>query len=262
MLEKLNPISDSHSVSKVVITLFLPQTVIKPEKIIEKINNGSNLKNKYQRRKIINSRIFNFSNKENELSFIDKNSTDSVVGFILEQFDDNGEIGNIIILRNEDNSSVITYETRKYIRWANFYDSFLTDIEEIIEGNDLYFEAISLKYIDEFVWLDNSSIPVYLIFEKNSELINTKFLNSKNGTIVLFSQKENLNIEEMTEISFNNELKGVQIIHEHATKFRDLIDSEGFKNKIGAVLTEAHKSNKDTLNELLSSEVKQKINFT
>jgi hypothetical protein len=38
---------------------------------------------------------------------------------------------------------------------------------------------MSLTYIDEFIWKSGDRIPVEEIFEKNSELINSKFLKSK-----------------------------------------------------------------------------------
>ncbi|MCZ8091390.1 MAG: TIGR04255 family protein [Flavobacterium sp.] len=261
MLENLKPISGSHSVNRAVITLFLPQEIIKPEKVLERINSEVHFTSKYKRRVLIKSKVLRISNEKNELSVTDKSINDSATGIILEQFDESGKIENVIILRNEDNKSIITFETRNYVRWVNFYSRFIEDFTELTKENEFYFEAISLTYIDEFIWFSDEYIPVNEIFEKNSELINSKFLKSKNGTIVLFSQNENLNIEEKTEISFNNELKRIQIIHQHATKFKSLFDIDTFKDRSEDILNVAHISNKETLKDLLSQTVKEKINL-
>lgn len=263
MLENLIPILDGHSVNRSTITLYLPQEIIKPEKMLEKINKDDHFKSIYKRRNTINSKVFSIKNEKNEFSIIDDNNSDNVVGFILEEFDENGKLNNILVLKNEENKSTIGFETRKYIRWNNFFERFFTDFSKLVNDYEFYFEAMSLTYIDEFIWKSEERIPVEEIFEKNSELINSKFLKSKNGTIVLFSQNEDLNIEEKTEISFNNELKRIQIIHQYAIKFKNLYDgSVLIKNDtIKNLLDIAHLSNKETLKDLLTETVKKRINL-
>lgn len=263
MLDKLHPILDRHSVNRSTISLYLPQEILKPEKLFDKINKDEYFSTKYQRRNLIHSRVISFKNDINALSIIDEKSNDNIVGFVFEQFNIDGEVENIINLRNENNKALISFETRKYIRWENFFNSFFEDFKNLEIGYEFYFEALSLTYIDEFIWKSEEKIPVDEIFEKNSELINSKFLKSKNGTIILFSQNEDNNAEEKTEISFNNELKRIQVIHQHATKFNDLLDSKTLieNDKIKKLLDLAHLSNKDTLKDLLTQAVKEKINL-
>ena len=263
MLNNLQPILGGHSVNRSTISLYLPQEVIKPDKLFDKINKDEHFSAKYQRRNLIFSRVISIKNEKNALSIIDEKSNENVVGFIFEQFNIEGEVENILTLQNDNNKTLISFETRKYIRWENFLNRFLVDFSNLVNQHEFYFEALSLTYIDEFIWKSEDKIPVEKIFEKNSELINSKFLKSKNGTIVLFSQNEDNNIEEKTEISFNNELKRIQIIHQHATKFRDLLDSKGLieNNNIKNLLSVAHISNKDTLKDLLTLAVKEKINL-
>lgn len=261
MLDNLHPILGGHSVNRSTISLYLPQEVIKPEKLFDKIKKGEYFSAKYQRRSLIHSRIISFKNDKNALSIVDENLNENVVGFVFEQFNVNGEIENILTLQNDNNRTLISFETRRYIRWEFFITRFLEDFTILANQHEFYFEALSLTYIDEFIWKSENKIPVEEIFEKNSELINSKFLKSNNGTIVLFSQNEDNNIEEKTEISFNNELKRVQIIHQHATKFKalfdatTLIENDNLKNKLDI----AHISNKETLEGLLTQAVKEKI---
>lgn len=263
MLDNLHPILGGHSVNRSTISLYLPQEVIKPEKLFDKINKEQYFSAKYQRRNLIYSRIISFKNDKNALSIVDEKLNENIVGFVFEQFNLNGEIENILTLQNDNNRALISFETRKYIRWENFFNRFFEDFSKLAFQHEFYFEALSLTYIDEFIWKSENDIPVEEIFEKDSELINSKFLKSKNGTIVLFSQNEDNNIEEKTEISFNNELKRVQIIHQHATKFKDLLATNNLieKNYLKNKLDVAHMSNKETLKGLLTQTVKEKINL-
>lgn len=262
MLDYLFPILGNHSVNRSTITLYLPQEFIKPEKLFEKINKEEYFMSKFQRRNLINRRTINIQDKENSLSIIEGKS-EHTIGFVLEQYNSEGELENILALQNNENKAVLNFETRKYIRWKNFFDSFFEDFRNLIKENEFYFEAINLTYVDEFVWKSEEKIPVDEIFQKDSELINSKFLKSKNGTIVLLSQNEDHNIEEKTEISFNNDLKRVQIIHQHATKFKSILDSNNLieNNNINTLLEAAHISNKETLRELFTEIVKEKINL-
>ncbi|WP_339888818.1 TIGR04255 family protein [uncultured Flavobacterium sp.] len=263
MLDHLFPILGNHSVDRSTITLYLPQEFIKPEKLFEKINKEGYFMLKFQRRNLIKKRIINIQDKENSLSIIEGKTDEDIIGFVLEQYNSEGELENILALQNNNDKAVINFETRKYIRWENFFNSFFEDFKNLIKGNEFYFEAINLTYVDEFIWKSEERIPVEEIFQKDSELINSKFLKSKNGTIVLLSQNEDHNIEEKTEISFNNELKRVQIIHQHATKFKDILDSNNLieKDNINSLLEIAHISNKETLKDLFTETIKEKINL-
>lgn len=263
MLDHLSPILGNHSVNRSTITLYLPQEIIKPEKLFEKINKEEYFMSKFQRRNLIKKRTINIQDKENSLSIIEGKPNENTIGFVLEQYNSEGELENILALQNNNDKAVINFETRKYIRWENFFSSFFEDFKNLIKENEFYFEAINLTYVDEFIWKSEDRIPVDEIFQKNSELINSKFLKSKNGTIVLLSQNEDHNIEEKTEISFNNELKRVQIIHQHVTQFKDILDSNNLieKDKINSLLQTAHISNKETLKDLFTETVKEKINL-
>ena len=120
MLNNLQPILGGHSVNRSTISLYLPQEVIKPEKLFDKINKDEHFSAKYQRRNLIFSRVISIKNEKNALSIIDEKSNENVVGFIFEQFNIEGEVENILTLQNDNNKTLISFETRKYIRWENF----------------------------------------------------------------------------------------------------------------------------------------------
>ena len=263
MLNNLHPIRGGHSINRSTISLYLPQEVIRPEKLFEKVNQNLYFSSHYQRRSLIYSRVISFKNEKSSLSIVDEKLKENIIGFIFEQFNDSGEIENIITLQNDEDKASISFETRKYVNWENFSARFLEDFNHLISQHEFYFEALSLTYIDEFIWKSEDKIPVEDIFDKDSELLNSKFLKSNNGTIALYSQNEDNNIEEKTEISFNNDLKRIQIIHQHATKFIGLLDSATLlkQSNINMILDVAHLSNKETLNDLLTIAIKDMINL-
>jgi uncharacterized protein (TIGR04255 family) len=131
--------------------------------------------------------------------------------------------------------------------------------------NDFYVEAISLNYRDEFIWADrNTPIPVSDIFNIDSELLNKKFLSSKNGTLVLVSQgneESGLPYEEKTEISFNNDIKRIIIDHQYAKRFDDIkLFSNLNKDKNFSSLYDiAHLENKKILKEILTENSQELI---
>ena len=152
MLNNLHPILGGHSVNRSTISLYLPQEVIKPEKLFDKINKDDYFPSKYQRRNLIHSRVISIKNEKNSLSIIDEKLNENIVGFVFEQFNLEGELENILTLQNDNNKTLISFETRKYIRWENFFNRFLEDFGKLAIKHEFYFEALSLTYIDEFIW--------------------------------------------------------------------------------------------------------------
>lgn len=260
MLDFLIPISKNHSIERCIVSMYLPQEIINIKGLFDKLNLDKHFSSNYQRRIVLQTKTFNVKTDNNGFE-INENNDDVVAGFIFEQFNKNGELENSIRLQNENNKSFINFETRNYIRWENFINNFLVDFNSLIKHNEFYFEALNLTYIDEFIWTSNEKIPVTEIFKIDSELINSKFINSKNGTIIILSQEEDLNVEERTELSFNNEVKSIQIIHQYANKFKKNIESKDLiaSDLLIKSLNIAHLSNKEMLSSLLTEQVKNHI---
>ena len=127
-------------------------------------------------------------------------------------------------------------------------------------------KAIGLTYVDEFVWNSNDNIDIKAIFNEKADLINDKFIKAYNGTIVSVSQsghEKELNFsEEKTEIVFNNQSKRIIINHTYALKLKDV---SVFLTENEATFVEyfdnAHQANKDILFDILSQEVRDRINL-
>lgn len=254
MLEFLKPISENHSISRAIASVFIPQAFLKPQDIFEKTKDVEGFKN-YPKKGMMKATTININNNNNTLGI----SNEQIKGFIFENYDDKGSINNIFKLENsKENQSILSLENRKYNDWDTFKNQLDSDLNSFSGMNDFYVEAISLNYRDEFIWTDrNNSIPVSEIFNINSELLNRKFLSSKNGTLVLVSQgneDNGLSYEEKTEISFNNDIKRIIIDHQYARRFNDIkLFSNLNKDKnFSSLFDIPHLENKKILKDILT----------
>lgn len=260
MLLYLKPIAKNHSIGKVVASFYLPQSVISLEDMFNILRENKELN--YQKKSLLKSKVLSFRLGLNN-NVNPEDHADKVVGMLFEQYGVNGLIENILKIENDDrqNKAIISFECRKYTRWVNFYEHFSKDFASIVNAFPLYIEAVSLTYIDEFVWNFAGNIPIAGIFNVKSDLVNKKFLNSANGTILILSQNAEANEEEKTEIKFSNRVKRITIQHQFAVAFEKMYSPTQILDKKGKIeeFDRAHESNKNMLKDLLTDEVKTLI---
>lgn len=254
------PVSNQHSITRVIANLFLAQNIVKPKDIFDKLVEGNLLSN-YQKKGLGRSKKINIGNTGTDV----KISDDQIIGFIFEEFNASGQSINSLKVENipDRNKGRIVLETTAYDRWRDFIEKFSTDLEIINGVLNFYTEAISLNYIDEFVWEGEGKMPIEEIFDTASELLNSTFTESHNGTILIMTQSEPKQgvkvFEDKTEIVFNNDFNNVIINHTFGIKLEDfkLLD-----NSIFELYHFAHGKNKDLLNKILKESIKEQIKLT
>ncbi len=257
----LTPISGNHSISRVIAQFFLAQSFAKPEFILNKINSNNKLTS-YQKKGVLSSKTINIAN--NSLNVSDHSNN----GFLFEEFGVNGKSVNVLKVENTNNNKAsISIENRKYSDWLTFKEKFIKDVGDLSDMFDVYIEAIGLTYIDEFIWNSDEVIDIKSIFNVASDLINKKFIESYNGTIISVSQSGHMSaadfVEEKTEIAFNNTSKRIVINHTYAMKLSDIMvfsRTENVEDFIG-YFDKAHLANKNILKDILTEEVKEKISL-
>lgn len=260
MLEFLKPVSKEHSISKVIASVFVPQSFLKPQDVLERTKTLEGFSS-YQKKMELSSARVNIDNKSIDFS------ENQIRGFIFENYDNKGEINHIFKLNNiRDNQSVLSLETRKYTTWNSFKTQLKSDIETLSTESSFYVSAISLTYVDEFIWTNkNTPIAVEALFKKDSEFLNKKFLSSKNSTLILFSQGEYEphDYEEKTEISFNNDIKRITINHQYVIKLKEiqLFESLNNDNTFFDLFDIPHNENKKILMNILTNECQDLINL-
>lgn len=262
MLKGLKPISGSHSIKNAEAQIFIPQSFVAVGEDFKKFQT-IDLFNSFQKKGLIRPTTISFNNKGLGV----EQSQDS--GYIFERFETDGSLKDVFRVENinNNNRSILSLSTRKYSRWGNFKDEQLKLVYQSLEELKPYINAVSFTYLDEFDWVGESNIPVYDIFNSESELLNIKFLDSRNGTLVLISQglteEENLITEEKVELSFNNDLKKVQISHQFLVKFKaplrilKIEEAQSLEKYFDIV----HKEHKTFLNHLLTDACKELIHF-
>lgn len=258
MENNLVPYNYKHSISKVIASIIVPQKFLKPEDLFQKINYKEKFKN-YQKKGLLKAKTINIKNQN--INF----SNDEIKGFIFEKYNDLGSIQSVFKLENSDeNQSLISFETREYSNWSDFKDEIDKNYNEFSDLFEFYIKGVNLNYKDEFKWKSNEKIPTNEIFNIDSELLNNKFLTSKNGSLLLMSQDTTdkpYPTEERTEISFNNDIKRVVIDHQYANKFNDLKYSSKIteNQNFSTFYEKAHSSNKEMLKDILAKRTQELI---
>lgn len=260
MLQGLKPSSGNHSIKNAEAQIFVPQLFLAVEEDFKKFQTVD-VFSSFQKKGLIKPTTISINN--NGLG-VDQSQ---VSGYIFERFESDGSLKDIFRVENNNNRSVLSLSTRKYSRWENFKQEQLKLVYQALDELKPYINAISFTYLDEFDWRGNSAIPVNEIFNSSSELLNKKFLASQNGTLVLISQglteEENLITEEKIELSFNNDLRKVQISHQFLIKFKSLVrilKIEQAQN-LDKYFEIVHQEHKKFLSDLLTDDCKELIEF-
>ena len=261
MKNNLIPYKGKHSISKITASIIVPQSFLKPEDLFQKINSQEKFNN-YQKKGLLKATTFNINNIKNKDFDL---SNEETTGFIFEMYNKTGTLQNIFKLENrKENQSLISFETREYNNWNDFKAEIDKNYSEFSDLFEFYIKAIFLNYKDEFKWNSDEEIPTKKIFNIDSELLNNKFLTSKNGSLLLMSQDTSdkpYPSEERTEISFNNDIKRIVIDHQYANSFKDYMSFNKMteETNFSTFFEKAHSSNKEMLKDILTEKTQYLI---
>jgi len=253
----LKPISEKHSINRVIANIFVPQLLLKPKDVFDRLLEKQALKI-YQKKGLTSSKTIDI--KHNSLNVSDNQNS----GFMFEEFDSRGRCVNILKVENDYNTNrlVISFENRQYDRWVAYISRIKSELNILSEFIDLYIDAIGLTYIDEFIWDSNDKIIIESVFNKDSDYLNKKFLNAYNGTLVFVSQSDGVDNnykEEKTEILFSNILKRVIINHTSIVKHKDIQLLKDCEQQFDSNFENSHSSSKQILKDILTTEIQKTI---
>lgn len=253
----LRPVNDSHSIKEAVITLFLPNPIIKPERF--EILIKDKFKDKFQKFEKVSQVQFQFKGNdggsiESSLPQITEN-----VGFKFQRFEE-GKIVNALQGMNEVIRNFISYHTLNYSDW----DKFFPDFKEVITAisnfhGDLFVNAFSLHYIDEFEWSEKSNIIPQKVFNENSTLLPKEFFSSHLNNYQFTTVKKNrFEYFDRLEIKVDERPKKfITISHNVIVNYNEFIDLKELiqSNELKEALDHAHLLNKQTLVNILNKDV-------
>ncbi len=258
-ISKLIPIQGEHSIKEAVISVFLASPLIKPERFEELIN--GDFKEKFQKFEPLSAVQLSFKGRgageiESEEPLITRN-----IGFKFTSYK-GGKTSSVLQSRNDIDRTFISYHSLNYSDWDIFLPEFCETMGILANQHlDLFVKAFSLHYVDEFTWNDNEEpIPVKDIFNLQSTVLPKQFLESKNNYFILTTEKEKDTFKYYDRVEVTVGYKPLpQIVISHNVT-RELSDFVGLKELIkGADFTKmlnlAHDHNKETLIDILNSEV-------
>lgn len=256
---KVRPINENHSIKEAVLSVFLATKIIKPERfnsLIEK-----ELKGKFQQFELVSRFNVTISQKKSVLEHSSKALEN--VGFRFLSFKA-GKPDRILQAINEENRYFISFHCLSYTRWADFYNEFKSLLQVLTDFQPGYFaNAFSLHYIDQFLWLDESSeIEPAVIFNKESDYLPGEFFKSKKTTYSVVTEKDlpgtdGLKIFDRIGITVEPNIKPmVSISHNVTMPLADYTDLgaliQGGNEKL---FTDVHSKNKEFLRNVLNKEI-------
>ncbi len=262
----LKPFSQNHSIKEAVISIFLVNPIIKPERFQQLIEGG--LKDDFHLYENIGA--FNIPVKYLANSVLTQPEPLQNIGFKLLGFK-NGKIGKMLQGASELNRTYISYHNLLYERWNEYLNDYLRYLEIVSEFQpDIFIKAVSVHYVDEFIWISGSQMDLNKVFNDKAKYMSKAFLESSNVANFIYStekseQDSGLLIERL-EIKVNNKTqKNITISHNITKQFDD------FKNLSSLLTTEKsfftdslqnlHNYNKQILNDILIEDVKTLIHL-
>lgn len=260
-ITKLKPISKIHSIKEAVITLFLTNPIIKPERFEELINTEFN--QQFQKFEKIDRVQMQFSTGRTE-SFSNQKPQSETIGFRFIQFQ-NGKTSTVLQNINEEERNIISYHTLNYKNWSTFFSSFLNTMSIINQFHtNLFITSYSLHYIDEFIW-DGDARDANIIFNPDSSLLPKEFFNSVIQHYLFTSLKfDQANCFDRFEIKVTPKQKNyINISHHIIQRINDekQLDELISSKHMEEILTFAHDHNKNFLKSILKKEVCKLINL-
>lgn len=256
---KIMAVSGSHSIKEAVISVFLANPIIKPERFQTLIE--GDFKGKFQQFEPISTVQFQIKNEKGGF----ENSPPQLlnnVGFKFLNFE-KGVPTTVIQGLNESSRSFISYHSLNYLRWDLFYSDCKNCFEILNKlQTDIFVTAFSLHYIDEFLWIDEeNNIDTALIFNQSANNIPKEFFNSSNTDFNLTTERTEGKYKYFDRLAIKVEpaIKPLITISHNVTQplkevisLSDLIKSNTFNE----ILTVAHNHNKKLLGDILTPEIK------
>lgn len=263
LTEKIKPINGSHSIKEAVISIFLVNPILKPERFQTLIE--TELSEDFQRFEDVGR----FQVELNHEKGITNPAVQvfNNIGFKLSQFE-KGRPQRILQGINEEQRTFISYHSLGYSRWKPFFEEFKKSIKALSKvQSDLFVSAYSLHYIDEFLWIDETnSIDLKLIFKDDNTTFPKVIFDCKNANYSLITEKEinNIKYNDRLEITLDSNIKPfIRISHNITRTLDDIYDFKSFveEEKFEDVITLVHEANKRLLKDILTSDILKMINL-
>ncbi|WP_236974824.1 TIGR04255 family protein [Membranihabitans maritimus] len=261
---KVQPVKKNHSIKEVVISLFLQNPILKPERFEKLISSG--YKDSFQQFDRISQFQVQFQKKtEGGKSASLKHEQNAGFKFISFK---NGQVNRLLQGINETHRTFISYHNLDYERWNSFYEDYKKNITLLSDiQSDIFIKAFSLHYIDELIWIDDDCpIDLTLLLKGNREKIPGDFFKSENPSFSIVSEKQiqDAIYFDRLEIRVNPTIIPSLVISHNVTEDLDeeILLDQLFQSDFEQKIEDMHSYNKELLNSILQEEVQSLIGLT
>ncbi len=212
ILENLIPYAKSNAISETSFTFFLEQVLINPQDFLNKIQ--EEFKSFFQEINLISRSVITIDGKG-----LDK-TEDGIIGFVLTNYE-NGSKRWIVKLDREGEMQRLSIHCLFYKDWDDYLKTTTYVLNVIVNsGRELFINAYSLGYVDQFDWIDDSFPNLEEIFSKDSDLLPLAILQSKKT----WSYSFQINQKSVTESFKKDYIDRIDIsIREFKSKLNFLI---------------------------------------
>ncbi len=254
------PVKGKHSIKEVVISLFLLNPILKPERFEELIKSG--YKDIFQQFEPVSHFQVQFHKDKgtNKVEFKQEQNA----GFKFVSFKD-GKVDRVLQGINEPQRTFISFHNLNYVRWEPFFNGYKKHITTLAEvQSDISIKAFSLHYIDELIWIDEKKpIDTSLILKKNKDKIPGDFFTSQNPNFSLVSDKMigDSKYLDRLEIRVNSLPKPSLVISHNVTENLDneIQLNSLFQSDFEQKIEDMHSYNKELLGNILQDNVQALI---
>jgi uncharacterized protein (TIGR04255 family) len=241
--------------------LFLANPIIKPERFQKIIENE--FKDKFQKFETINQLEFQLENPVGKSPTLNQQFLNNV-GFKFLAFD-RGENVRALQGINEKGRNFISFHEFDYKRWHSYYEEYINIIKIISNFHPEFFvTAVSVHYIDQFLWNSTENIDLNLLFNESASYIPKGFFDfTLNSYSIVFEKNIDGNIFiDRLEVKVGHQIRPMITISHNVTQpLSDITDlSELLKSEMfSIVLNACHSHNKEILENILTDDVKTLI---
>jgi len=265
VLENLIPVSLENSLRQVTASVFSNIPLIEPkrfQKFIAELN--------YQKFELLRQRTISLNVGKDDLDNAGHPIKD--VGFRMINFNNEGRINKVIQVEQRDSKEknnkdtvIYNFQTLKYPGWEIFKEDLLSNLSAISKEDNPFINAVSLNYVNEFMWQGEEEIAIEQIFNRDADFMSHKFFKSQNSSCAVNTEdyyETYKSIEQLEVVVSKNRnliLTNSQIVFEfiNPIKFYTSIEDGTFEDSIEKI----HIEIKNYLKQLFTEEVKSKINL-
>lgn len=258
----LHTMSEEHSIKEAVVSFILSPKIAEIGDYRNLVGENGALRNKFQKFESLNIQGVHVSQQLDQTNVCETKER----GFKIVSFED-GITRDIIQALPQPQTTVLTYNTVKYVKWNEFKCRVLEAISVVSKINpNINLVGVGVMFIDEFYFDSDSAYQPTLLFNSESKNLPKNILDSDLVDYSLNTHSKKDDYDYIGNISirvFNQDKQKVIRITGNTML---LLSQQSFENSMcdplmNSRLDFGHEENKSMLKDILSQETLKMIHL-